>query len=228
MKRPSWHVSTLAFSSFALALVILLMWFAREMRDPVIVMGFCFQLICLSVAWMRVSQWAPVFLLAVSGSLLLWPLSLSGGNGILFSAFGVFYMIHFLALSKKVRFLMRHPEQRWWLIPPRVKKKLDVEVKRLRLQRNHKIKTVNVSENGMLLNVTSWDECENFELGEKLDLRIRLNTVCTVRCMGKVVRKAASKDKTWHYGVEFVSMSSFDRENYLSVTENWHHHGIAA
>jgi hypothetical protein len=118
-------------------------------------------------------------------------------------ASGTFALVNLPLVRGRVRWLLHHPEQRWWLRAARLRVNVPVFIEGTRLN-SLKAQSFDISESGVYVPLD-----DGVGVGDWITVRIKFDGLTNVRCHGKVVRKRSEPEGQYPAGVgiEFQDLS---------------------
>ncbi len=113
-----------------------------------------------------------------------------------------FAFVNLPLFNKRLIWLFKHPEQRWWLHAARHRVSVPVVIEGTQLP-SMKSETFDLSESGVFVPMT-----HDLGIGERIDVRMTFGSLAQVRYQGRVVRRnTAGGNYPAGVGIEFTDMS---------------------
>lgn len=117
-----------------------------------------------------------------------------------------FMTLHLPLLDERIRWIMRHPERRWWIRAERKRLAVPIFIEGTRLN-SLKAETFDVSESGVFISST-----RELGVGDWVHVRMQLSSLTQIRCQARVVRRGEAKGiYPAGVGVEFMDMPRRER-----------------
>jgi hypothetical protein len=132
-----------------------------------------------------------------------------------------FALFNLPLFEPRIRELMKHPDQRWWLRARRHQRRVPVVITgALRGRSPVRAETFDLSDSGLFLPL----EGSHFEIDDRISVRMTFGTFSQIRCEGRVVRRA--EDPCGVYpsgiGIQFTDMDWRQRRELRRQLESAH------